>query len=150
MLKNIILSFSIASSIILLSGCQIKKHQGDYISKQTIEEINKAINSKNNSKENIYEIAGEPSIKKDNNWLYIYRQMGKRAFFSYNLLEQQIVKVSFSQNHAINVSVSNEKPKNINIKKYSTFPNVVKYNQWKHFTKNFGRKAKKNKPKSNF
>ena len=130
----ITLSLQLSSCSIFYQGCRIDKNR----LLQVEEEINESQNTL--SQDEIQTIFGEPSIKNDDNWYYVYRKFSKAAFFTPKLVEQQITKFHFIDGNLVNFETLNHLPQKINIAKFETKSIYSNYTKWKHFIKNIGRK----------
>lgn len=134
-----VVALQLSSCAMLYQGCPVDKNQILKLKEESNESQDDL------SQDKIQDLLGEPNIKNDDNWYYMYRKFSKVAFFTPKLLEQQIVKLHFENNNLVNFEVLDHIPEKISIVKFDTKPVYSNYTKWKHFTKNIGRKYKKSK-----
>lgn len=80
---------------LFLSACQSIDVRGQYVSDSVIEEIN----NKKPNQDAIIDLIGTPTYVpkySPDNWYYIQRSLKKRAWFDPKVVEQRIVKVTFT------------------------------------------------------
>jgi outer membrane protein assembly factor BamE (lipoprotein component of BamABCDE complex) len=81
--------------LMLLSGCQSVDVRGQFVSDSSLEEVN----AKKPSQDELIDLIGTPTYVPEyspNHWYYIQRSLAKRAWFDPKVVEQRIVKITFT------------------------------------------------------
>ncbi len=82
-----------------LSGCQSLETRGQFVSDESIAEINK----ERFNKQEVVAMIGLPTYIPDynkNTWYYMHRSVIRRAWFNQNVQDQRIIKIVFAENKA--------------------------------------------------
>lgn len=95
-----LLTFPLATPFLLvillfLAGCQSIDVRGQFVSDSSIEEIN----AKKPDQDGVIELIGTPTYVPEyspNHWYYIQRSLTKRAWFDPKVVEQRILKITFT------------------------------------------------------
>jgi outer membrane protein assembly factor BamE (lipoprotein component of BamABCDE complex) len=145
-LLNLLLLFAI---LLQLSSCQTVNVRGQYVSDEIISEISK----KKMGKDEIVNLIGSPNFIPDysaNTWYYIQRSLTKRAWFDPKVVDQRIIRIIFTNEHASDIKLlSNTQDENLSVASGYTKTLGTEKNAVQKYVQNFARfnKSKKGKTK---
>ena len=95
-MKTLIIKLLIlATSTLILSGCQTIDIRGQYVENNAIEKLE----TRTLNKEEVVELIGTPTLIPDyspDTWYYVQRSLARRAWFEPKVIEQRIVEVKFN------------------------------------------------------
>ena len=133
--------------VFVLSGCQSINNRGEYVSKETLE----AIEKNHVSKEQVIEMLGEPTIVPDytpNTWYYVARKVQDKVWSRPSIKSQRVVKITFNDNNVDKIEIKDKRPKNnIDVDRDVTAVKGTEESAIQTFVKNFGRFNKTTRPK---
>jgi outer membrane protein assembly factor BamE (lipoprotein component of BamABCDE complex) len=132
-----------------LAACQSVDIRGQHVTDQAIDEIN----TKKLSENQVINLIGTPTYIPEytpDTWYYVQRSSTRRAWFDPKVVEQRIVKITFSNSQAQSaVLITNSQNENIAINSDFTQTGGTEQNGVQKFVKNIGRfnKTTDGKPK---
>ncbi len=126
--------------LLCLQGCASIDVRGQFVSDSAIEEIN----NKKLNQDQIVSLIGTPTYIPEyspDNWYYIQRSLSRRAWFEPKVIEQRIVKISFTKHGKLSdaILLSDIHDENIIIDKNYTKTKGTEQNGIQKFVKNIGR-----------
>jgi len=122
-----------------LSACQSVDIRGQHVTDQAIGEIN----TKKPSADEVISLIGTPTYVPEytkDTWYYVQRSSTRRAWFNPKVIEQRIVKISFSNSKAQSaILITNSHDENLAISSEFTKTGGTEQNGMQKFVKNIGR-----------
>lgn len=126
--------------LFIISGCQSIDLCGHFLSDSTIKQI--SMNKPNQTE--LINMIGTPNYISDSStsaWYYIQRSLAHRAWFHPTVVQQKIVKITFSNNNTVDKVIVLENSHNDKIVVNNTLTNIYdnRQNFIQKFIQNLGR-----------
>lgn len=126
--------------LLIISGCQSIDVRGQFVSDSIIEQIN----IKKPNQEELIVMVGTPTFVPDyspNTWYYIQRSMARKAWFDPKVVQQRIVKVTFTKEKTVREAALLKDSQNESIVVNNAFTKTYGTEQSgiQKFVKNIGR-----------
>lgn len=126
--------------LLTISGCQSIDVRGQFVSDNAINQVN----SEKPTQEELIVMIGTPTYIPDyspNTWYYIQRSLARKAWFDPKVVQQRIVKITFTKNKRVCEATLLENLQNEAIVANSAFTKThgTEQSSIQKFVKNIGR-----------
>jgi len=126
--------------LLTISGCQSIDVRGQFVSDKAIEQIN----IKKPSQEELIAMVGTPTYIPEyspNTWYYIQRSLARKAWLDPKVVQQRIVKITFTKNKRVCEAILLENSQNEAVVANSAFTKThgTEQSGIQKFVKNIGR-----------